>query len=308
MKGLALSKLFYHDRVLPSFREHFPDDISSMAFGLVGHGSECYGFDDEFSRDHDWGARLCLWLPAGTPEEKIHAMEKLYRSLEGPFGGFGAVRRLDPAVGRDGVMTVPFFFEHLIGSPSPPETIKEWMAMREEGLSLATNGDIFFDGSGEIGAFRESLNHYFPRDLWLKKIASRCFAFSQYGQYNLSRALLRSDIPLLQYTRASALKEAAALFFLLRRRYRPYYKWLFHALSLEGPEGELLARYINMAASLSDPGTLKESIEAIARFMVTQLEERGLSFACGAFLQEYGFHITEMIETPWLRSGSQIIE
>lgn len=85
--------------------------------------------------------------------------------------------------------------------------------MREEGLSLATNGDIFFDGSGEIGAFRESLNHYFPRDLWLKKIASRCFAFSQYGQYNLSRALLRSDIPLLQYTRASALKEAAALFF-----------------------------------------------------------------------------------------------
>ena len=50
MKGLELSRKYVEGIYLPFLKEEFPELLERMAIGLVGEGSECFGFDDEISR------------------------------------------------------------------------------------------------------------------------------------------------------------------------------------------------------------------------------------------------------------------
>ena len=72
MNGLELSRAFYEQYGAPMLHEQFPDQEGSIAVGLIGSGSECLGFDDEVSRDHDFEPGFCLLLPdEGTTPEQI---------------------------------------------------------------------------------------------------------------------------------------------------------------------------------------------------------------------------------------------
>ncbi|MFC2025291.1 hypothetical protein ACFLTG_02645, partial [Chloroflexota bacterium] len=66
MKGLELCESYFFEVGTPLIAEKFPAHKDKIAAGLVGDGSECFGFDDELSRDHDWGPSFCLWL---TPQD-----------------------------------------------------------------------------------------------------------------------------------------------------------------------------------------------------------------------------------------------
>ena len=95
MKGLELARRFFLDIALPAFRDKAPDALGRMAFGFAGLGSECYSFEDEISRDHDWGPRVCIWVPeelyrkhgVESPEDLRQAGGGVPRVRPGAAGG-----------------------------------------------------------------------------------------------------------------------------------------------------------------------------------------------------------------------------
>ena len=104
MKGLELSEKYY-EAVRPELVEKFPEVFSRIAAGLAGEGSECFGYDDEISRDHDFGPSFCLWLSDEDYEKYGRALAAWYASLPGEFLGFPARRAEKHGGGMEAAMT-----------------------------------------------------------------------------------------------------------------------------------------------------------------------------------------------------------
>ena len=66
MKGLEAARRLYAEKGAAIIHEHFPEYEGRIAVGLAGSGSQCLGFDDEISRDHDFEPGFCLWLQMQT--------------------------------------------------------------------------------------------------------------------------------------------------------------------------------------------------------------------------------------------------
>ena len=58
--------------------EKFSDIKKYMAIGLCGFGSDCLGYDDDISRDHDYGPGFCIWLPKKIYTQKGQVLQKAY--------------------------------------------------------------------------------------------------------------------------------------------------------------------------------------------------------------------------------------
>ena len=47
-------------------KDQFPEYENRIAVGMVGEGSDCFGYDDSISMDHDYGIGFCMWIPQNT--------------------------------------------------------------------------------------------------------------------------------------------------------------------------------------------------------------------------------------------------
>ena len=154
MKGLALAEDYYREVGRPMIRERFADGEDRLAVGLAGPGSECFGFDDEISRDHDWGPAFCLWL---TDDDYLRIggrLQQAYLGLPPTFMGFGPRQASAGEEWRVGVGRTADFFRRFTGLDRPPETLQEWLRIPEPNLATYTNGKVFCDPLGDFTRWR----------------------------------------------------------------------------------------------------------------------------------------------------------
>ena len=160
IKGLELCKRYYEEFGKPMIAEKFSLYEKKIAVGLVGKGSDCFGFDDEQSRDHDFGPRFVMWVTRETYEEIGEELQKAYEELPKMFLG---VERIETFHGRDraGVHMIEEFYQQLTGIKSINDIgVTTWLETSEYSLAAAVNGEVFCDEEGIFTAWRAKLLEY----------------------------------------------------------------------------------------------------------------------------------------------------
>ncbi|MBT3344511.1 MAG: DUF4037 domain-containing protein [Gemmatimonadetes bacterium] len=224
---LETSQTFFQQIVQPLLHRHFPGDVDQMACGFLGYGSECLEMDDELSRDHHWGLRVDILMPAS-----VHArigskiLDQVVPELPDEFGG---VSLRDGHVAGHGIApeSLPAFLSRTIGLTRAPTSNAEWLDIPEVDIIHVINGQIWHDPSGELTHIRQAFEAYYPEPVWLRRISHWCRYASGMGLYALNRAVLRGNEVYAWTAFSRCLKWSIELAFLLNRTYFPYDKWLY---------------------------------------------------------------------------------
>lgn len=301
MKGLELSESYFKAYGLPLIQDKFSVYTGCIAAGLVGDGSECFGFDDEISRDHDWGPGFCIWLVREDFERVGAELQEEIAGLPQTFGGYGPKQISVWGQGRTGVFEISQFYQNFTGVDHIPDDFEQWLFIPENALAAATNGKVFHDPLGEFSRWREKLQGFYPEDVRLKKIASRCMTIAQSGQYNFARCSKRKEYLAAQYSETKFCADVISLIFLLNRKYTPFYKWMHRALKDLPVLGEVVYTRINDLVTSHDNEEKIRLIEEICTLIIQEFKTRGLSDAASDFLLDHGPVIQSRIKDTNLR-------
>jgi len=303
MQGLQLARDYFFAHGLPMLRESFREIADRAAAGLVGPGSECYGFDDLLSRDHDWGPGFCLWLTQEEYATRGVELGDAYRRLPQVFDGYGPRLESSGEEGRTGVMTVSGFYSRYTGLDHPPMTAREWLLLPEQALGVCTNGMVFYDPADIFSSWRRHLLDYYPEDIRLRKIASRCMTMAQTGQYNLVRSLKRNEIFAARYAELQFCHDLMSMAFLLNRCYPPFYKWLHRAVRQLPILGAAAHDLIVLLLNTFNNEEKAAVIETLCRMVIDELRRQGLSDSNSCFLADHGPMVQSGILDPELRKN-----
>lgn len=306
MQGLELSKRYFEEYGLPMLEKSFPDLLPYLAIGLVGKGSECFGYDDPTSQDHDFGPGFCIFLPDESVVDRASAfrLERAYAKL--PREYMGVCRdALPPADGlRHGVVRTADFYRDAVGAPDGGLFSEEWLSIPDYALAQATNGEVFFDAYGEFSRIRTRLSQM-PDDIRKKRLAGSLFLMAQAGQYNYPRCLSRGETGAAQLALYEFVQQTMRAVFLLNRRYMPYYKWSFRALRACPRLSEVAEplEYLISSDNLPDRIADKRAqVEYIASLLCDALRADGFSDYVGHDLQGHAVHVNDSICDPALRT------
>ena len=301
MKHLELSRKYFESFGRPLIEQGFPQLANRYAAGLVGQGSGCFGFDDEYSQDHDFAPGFCIWLTDADYAQYGEELQKAYNYLPVEFEGYSKNNIIDDT--RMGVMRISDFYESFTGCTDIPKTNMDWFLINENNLATVTNGEVFVDNLGEFTRIRQGLKAGYPKDVLYKKLAARVCVMSQAGQYNYQRCLKRSDKLTASLALSRFAEAVLSTLYLLNNSAAPFYKWMYKGLEfLNGNDDvdKLLKELKSLMVSApSAEGMLR--IEAICSLLIKIMSEKlELEFA-GYYLQDYAPQLMARIEDPELR-------
>jgi hypothetical protein len=230
--GVDVARWYWREVVAPLLQDQWPD-LPHTA-GRLGGGSDVLGLDDAMSRDHDWGLRLTLLVPA----DQVAAVRTLLdRDLPGTFRGMPTrfATSWDAAVVHRVEVMAPedFATGHLgVGLDGPMDAV-DWLALTGQSVLEVAAGPLFCDTDGRIRRLRDTLAWY-PPDLWRYTVACDWQRIDQELPFIGRTAQLGDDLGSRLIT-ARLVGVAMHLGFLLHRRWAPYPKWfgtIFAALPI----------------------------------------------------------------------------
>ena len=305
MNGLEISRAYFDEYGLPMLQERFPELLAHIATGLFGSGSECFGFDDDISRDHDFEPGFISLLPGEDVVDRRaeFALERAYAKLPKEF--MGLKRQMMAPVGgpRHGVVRTADYFLEKTGSPDGVLTIGQWLSTPSSALAEAVNGALFFDGSGEVARIRASLSRY-PADIRKKKLAGHLLLAAQAGQYNYTRCLNHGENGAAQLAAITFVQHAMSVVFLLNEVYEPYYKWSFRALRAL-PRLSIEAELPEYLITTDNDGQMAQEkynvIEGICADLIDELIDEGLTQANCGDLEKHAYSVNDSIADGGIR-------
>ena len=279
IQGIELSLRFYAEVVSPWLERAFPQLRHSAA--LVGYGSELLGFDDEMSRDHDFGPRVHLFVSDADFEllgREIVARfaEAAPQSFLGANSQQGHGRHQADACGDDrhgvAVWTVRKAFGHWLAVDIDASMDGVcWLGLAEQRLLAMTAGAVFRDDSGDLTSLRERFA-YFPRDVWLYKLACQWRRIAE-EQAFVGRAGFAGDELGSRVIAARLVRDAMRMAFLIERRYAPYPKWFgtaFSRLPCAGQIAPILDRVLSAGDWKTREAALAQSYLVLAELHLSR--------------------------------------
>ena len=265
-KGLQLCREYFKQYGMEMLKSKFPDYVDRITAGLVGEGSDCFGFDDETSKDHDFGPRFCLWVSKETYKEIGEKLQKAYDELPDTFEGYTRNMTVTGKF-RQGVMVLEDFVEHLLFTRCLPKTDNDWMLLPENGLAALSNGEIWLEGDGRFTDIRKTLEKY-PDSVRWKKIIQSIHLVRQMGLYNYFRMKERGENIAAEISLAGYMENVMKVVYYLNNVYPPFYKWLHRGMD----NFPILAEIMDILNALNDHRGNADTVKGIMQVVEQLLE------------------------------------
>lgn len=304
MKGMELSRGYFEEYGKPMIDTQLAQYKQYLAAGLVGEGSECMGFDDVFSADHDFGPAFCIWMPEQIYARAGAEIQRAYDSLPAFYQGYARITSAQGG-GRVGALSLEGFYSRFTGLSRAPKDNMEWFRIPERFLATVTNGEVFADYLGTFTQIRSVLKTFYPEDVLKKKLAARCAVMAQAGQYNYGRCMKRGDSQAAYLACSEFVKTAMSAIYLLNEAYMPYYKWIFRGAEnfrILKTAAELLAELTHITDQPENSGRKEQLIEQICISVGCELNRRGFTRSTEAFLQVQGEELMRGIRDARLKN------